>query len=94
MYKKEGLWVLLHEAGIKGKLWRVLHNTLTRTSSRVTFEGAHSTLYEAINGVREGSVLSPTLFIIFCQWPPTGPVELGTCHQMVTTVAGGADVRR
>ena len=62
---KEGLWVLLHEAGVKGKLWRVLHNLLTQTSSRVTFEGIHSAIYEAINGVREGSVLSPTLFIIF-----------------------------
>ena len=62
---KEGLWTTLHDAGIKGKLWRILHDLLTGTSSRIRDGDLISQAYTAINGVREGSVLSPTLFLIF-----------------------------
>ena len=32
---KQGLWVLLHKYGIQGKLWRIMHSMLAKTSSRV-----------------------------------------------------------
>jgi len=62
---KQGLWVLLHKYGIQGKLWRIMHSMLAKTSSRVRAGGGTSEPYEAEHGVREGSVLSPVLFLIF-----------------------------
>jgi hypothetical protein len=65
VYKK-GLWCKVHDMGATGKIWRVLHDMYEGGTAHITVrEGVMSGEYRAENGVREGLVLSPTLFIIF-----------------------------
>ena len=52
------------EAGVKGRLWRATASTYDALSSKVRIGAAESNEYAVENGLREGSVLSPTLYTI------------------------------
>ena len=54
----------LFKLGIKGICWRLLRNWYTDTMSAVRVEGDLSPSFPICRGVKQGSVLSPTLFII------------------------------
>jgi Reverse transcriptase (RNA-dependent DNA polymerase) len=51
--------------GVKGKLWRWLRSFLSNRSIRVSTQGILSSPHAITAGVPQGSVLSPTLFLIF-----------------------------
>eukprot|EP00937_MAST-01D_sp_MAST-1D-sp2_P004677 g4677.t1 len=55
----------LHEAGVRGHLHRGIAATYNRVTSRITVEGHNSEPYNIELGVREGSVLSPIVYITF-----------------------------
>ena len=61
---RDGLFQELHEAGVKGKAWRVVRDMYRKARSCVTVKGKPSDWWNIHQGVRQGSVLSPLLFSI------------------------------
>jgi hypothetical protein len=62
---RDGLWLRLWKYGIRGKLWRIVKSIYEKTESCVLVNGSESSWFPISRGVREGSVLSPTLFACF-----------------------------
>ena len=62
---RDGLWQCLWDFGVKGKLWRVLKEMLQGSESSMVINGARLSQFGIEVGVRQGCVLSPTLFSIF-----------------------------
>ena len=54
----------LFKLGINGKCWRLLHNWYSNSRSVVRLNSNTSQCFPVCRGVKQGSVLSPTLFII------------------------------
>ena len=61
----DGLFYKLHCLGINGKTWRLLRNWYKKLSSCVSLNGLMSDLFPVRQGVRQGGVLSPWLFLCF-----------------------------
>ena len=53
----------LFDLGINGKFWRFIKNWYTGSRGRVRVDGHLSDAFPVNRGVRQGSVLSPTLFL-------------------------------
>ena len=51
--------------GIRGKVFDWIENFLSSRKQRVAVHGSYSNWTDVISGVPEGSVLGPTLFIIY-----------------------------
>jgi hypothetical protein len=62
---RDGLWKRLWEAGVKGKMWRVLRALYKEVKSCVMVDGELSEWFETLVGVRQGCVLSPVLYSLF-----------------------------
>ena len=54
----------LFEAGVNGKLWRVLKNWYEGGSGQVRLDGRVSESFNICMGVKQRSVLSPALFLL------------------------------
>ena len=54
----------LYEAGVNGKTWRLLRSWYDGASCRVRCDEALSNSFTVERGVKQGSVLSPTLFLL------------------------------
>ena len=61
---RTGLWVKLHSLGIKGNLLRAIHSTYSNPSFTIKIGDHTSDTLPCENGLRQGSVLSPLLFVI------------------------------
>jgi Reverse transcriptase (RNA-dependent DNA polymerase) len=59
------LFKLLIKRELPAYIVRVLVNLYTQNSVRVTWDGAISKYFSAVNGVKQGAVLSPVLFCIY-----------------------------
>ena len=59
------LWAKLHEYGVEGELWHALMNTYSACTDVIKIGSNRSKEFALKNGVRQGSVLSPLLFIIY-----------------------------
>ena len=68
---KEGLLLKPTSMGIQGNMYNWIQNVLTRTHARVKLNGKRSKLVHLQEGVPQGGVISPTLFIIFINHKPT-----------------------
>ena len=53
----------LYSVGINGKLWRLLKRWYSTSSARVKVNGHVSSSFDISRGVKQGSFLSPTLFL-------------------------------
>ena len=62
---RTGLWKRLWDEGIRGKIWRVIKNLYDKTKSCVLVGGDRTDFFDVEIGVRQGCVLSPTLFSIY-----------------------------
>ena len=60
-----GLFYKLYNLGIQGKTWRLLRNWYSKLTSRVITGGVVSAEFPVLQGVRQGGVLSPWLFMIY-----------------------------
>ena len=54
----------LFDLGINGKCWRLLHSWYSNSMNIVKLDNAMSESFTVSRGVKQGSVLSPTLFIV------------------------------
>ena len=61
---RKGLWVKLDRIGVSGNLMRALHSTYSHPSAEIKIGDKTSKKYNLTDGVRQGSVLSPILFVI------------------------------
>ena len=52
-------------SGVKNKMWCVLKNIYAKVESSVVVNGRQGEWFELHTGVRQGCILSPTLFAIF-----------------------------
>ena len=68
----------LFKLGINGKCWRLLHNWYSNSRSVVRLNSNTSQCFPVCRGVKQGSVLSPTQFIIVIDSLLT---SLDTTHQ-------------
>jgi len=62
---REGLLYRLWEAGIRGKMWRVVANQLSETAAYVRTNYGDTDPFATTMGVIQGSVLGPVLFLVF-----------------------------
>lgn len=60
-----GLFYKLFNAGIQGKSWRLLYNWYSKLSSCVMHGDLTSSNFPVFQGVRQGGVLSPWLYLIY-----------------------------
>ena len=61
----DGLFYKLYNNGMKGKSWRILRDWYNRMACCVSVNGVNSYFFRARQGVRQGSVLSPWLYMIY-----------------------------
>ena len=54
----------LFDAGVNGKMWRLLNSWYEGGSCQVKLDGRLSGSYSVERGVKQGSVLSPALFLL------------------------------
>ena len=62
---KEGLLLKLLHAGVGGKMYKWLSNFLFNRTARVKIDGTTSNLVKLREGVPQGGVISPTLFLVY-----------------------------
>jgi len=62
---KEGLMLKLLKAGIRKNMYSWLHHYLHARTARVKLDGVQSRKIKLLEGVPQGGVLSPTLFLLF-----------------------------
>ena len=55
----------LSEAGVVGHMWHVIERMYSCNSSRIILNGQLSEPYDVRSGLREGSVLSPILYLVY-----------------------------
>ena len=75
----------LYEAGVKGKTCRLLYDG---ASCQVQCKGALSNSFTVERGVKQGSILSPTLFLLVMD-PLLKQLELSGLGLSVNFYAGG-----
>ena len=61
----DGLLCKLYNLGNHGKTWRLLRNWYSTLTNRVIYDGIASSEFPIRQGVRQGGVLSPWLFMVF-----------------------------
>jgi hypothetical protein len=61
---RKGLWVKLWSIGIRGKLLRAIMSTYSNPTMVVRLTNTVSDSFDMKNGLRQGSVLSPLLFVV------------------------------
>ena len=54
----------LYEAGVDGRVWRLLRSWYASPKSMVRVDGSLSSMFTLEHGVLQGSVLSPVLFLL------------------------------
>jgi len=62
---KEGLQLKLLQAGVRGKMYKWLSDFLFNRTARVMVDGTISRLVKLREGVPQGGVISPTLFLVY-----------------------------
>ena len=62
--EKAVLLQCLYNKGISGRAWRIINSWYTGATAAIEIENTVSELFQQERGVRQGSVLSPTLFLM------------------------------
>jgi hypothetical protein len=61
---RDGLFYLLWKNGVQGKIWRLLKEIYSNVENKVIFGSYKSEWFDQDFGVKQGCILSPTLFSI------------------------------
>ena len=62
--KREIMWLTLQEYGIPRKIIKIIKILYDEFKCKISHEGKLSDFMEVRNGVRQGCILSPTLFLL------------------------------
>ena len=62
--KREIMWLTLQEYGIPRKIIQIIKTLYDGFKCKISHEGKLSDFIEVRNGVRQGCILSPTLFLL------------------------------
>jgi hypothetical protein len=62
---RNGLWQMLWNLGVRGRMWRVIQSLYSNTRAKVRLPGGDTEWFRVVTGLRQGCVLSPLLFDIF-----------------------------
>ena len=63
--RRSSLLKALDSMGVSGPIWNVIFRMYEHNESVVVVANSESTSYTVANGIREGTILSPLLYIIF-----------------------------
>ena len=80
----------LAKAGVSGAMWHMIERMYSCNSSRIFLDGEYSDPYNVRTGLREGSVLSPILYLVYINTLiqhlettlPNGGIQLGNHSQI------------
>jgi hypothetical protein len=61
---RTGLWTKIWEMGVRGRLFRAIHSTYSNATFQYMLGNSKSSIHQTKQGIRQGSVLSPLLFIM------------------------------
>ena len=61
---RDGLWVKLWDMSVKKAMWRVIKNIYEASRSAILLDGEKSTTFRLEQGVAQGCILSPILFLV------------------------------
>ena len=61
---RTGLWTKIWEMGVRGRLFRAIHSTYSNATFQYMIGNSKSSIHQTKQGIRQGSVLSPLLFIM------------------------------
>ena len=81
-----GLWATMKKYNISANLIRVIENLYDKATSAVFFNGSMGDWFRTTVGVRQGCLLSPTLFNIFPERIMTDALE---DHEGTVSIRGG-----
>lgn len=73
----------LFDIGVNGKLWRLIRNWYSGGHCVVRDNGRYSRSYTVERGVKQGSVLSPVLFLIVMVKGATGVEPWAVSEQLL-----------
>ena len=59
---RDRLFGNLWDLGVQGKAWRLIRNLYSKVENKVIFGLIETSWFEVMNGVKQGCILSPTLF--------------------------------
>ena len=62
--KRETMWLTIQEYGIPRKIIQIIKILYDRFKWKISHEGKLSDFIEVRNGVRQGCILSPTIFLL------------------------------
>ena len=62
---REILWDALWEAGIRGKMWRIIKSMFSGFKGKVRVHNSYTSTFDILQGVIQGSRLGPILFNFF-----------------------------
>ena len=79
------LWATMKKCNISTNLIQVIKNLYNKASSAVLFNGAKGDWFRTTVGVRQGCLLSPTLFNIVLERIMTGALE---DHEDTVSIGG------
>lgn len=65
MVWRDGLMFKLHGCGVQGKMLRVIRALYQHTEATVRVNGLFTDVFQILLGVRQGGVLSPSLFLVY-----------------------------
>jgi hypothetical protein len=65
--KREVMWLTQQEYGIPRKIIQIIKILYDRFKCKISHEGKLSEFIEVRNGVRQGRILSPTLFLLILE---------------------------
>ena len=80
----DGMFARLWQAGVRGKMFRVLHNLYDGARRVVSHEGCTTDSFTCDLGLHEGDVISPTLYLFFIDGLLR---EVGARHPGVTLLS-------
>ena len=82
--EKAVLLQCLYNKGICGRAWRIINSWYTSATAAIEIENTVSDLFQQERGVRQGSVLSPTLFQLRAFTSALQPMLMTSdpCHRL------------
>lgn len=83
---RHGLLFKLYNLGVTGKLWTIINDCHSNTSSSIVVNQTQSRWFNVLQGVRQGGVLSTFLYLVFINDLVNSIEQLYTCTKLLNII--------